>query len=201
MKISRVFIAIWIWRFGFGTWILWQLWLPSFWTIIKIGLYWPKVTWIFRLNGFVWHTKRDFKVFFLLKLEIFFYFPFFVLLSDRAVVTDRLSFSDIDDRTSLLNGTSRLRSNCIDARIFSLGVLFIGTAFTVGVYILQQGAFIFSILFLLWQGAYLNAFISFLHISYGLWLFLLTFLENSIFRPSNVVDKTGFGESRGLGSR
>lgn len=106
----------------------------------------------------------------LLKLVICFYLPFIVLLSDRAVVTDRLSLSDIDDRTSLLNGTSRLRSNCIDARIFSLGVLFIGTAFTVGVYILQQGAFFR--LFLLQQRAYLNAFIYFLHISCGRWLFL-----------------------------
>ncbi|XP_031618074.1 peptidoglycan-recognition protein 1-like isoform X2 [Contarinia nasturtii] len=44
---------------------------------------------------------------------------------------------DVDDRTPLLNRPHRLRPNCIDARVFSLGVLFIG-GITVGTYLLRQ---------------------------------------------------------------
>lgn len=46
----------------------------------------------------------------------------------------------IDDRTPLLKGSNTVRPKCIDVRVFSLGVLFIG-GITVGAYMLhQQGA-------------------------------------------------------------
>ncbi|XP_055323668.1 peptidoglycan-recognition protein SB1-like [Sitodiplosis mosellana] len=56
-------------------------------------------------------------------------------IGQRAFVRHRLNA--VDDRTPLLNGSNRLRPNCIDARVFSLGVLFIG-GITVGGYMLYQ---------------------------------------------------------------
>lgn len=47
----------------------------------------------------------------------------------------------IDDHTPLLKGSNTIRPKCIDVRVFSLGVLFIGGVIVGGYMLHQQGAF------------------------------------------------------------